>query len=113
MFAPPVRLANRRRNQFWSIPNPSPHSVPVAYLMHAAAYQQTPSPLLSSPWTVQAPGPQCRAALLRCGSLLASRLNTNWYAVYVQTPRKEPTTIDAATQRQVADTLTLAKLLGS
>ena len=53
------------------------------------------------------------AALLRYGSRLAGRLNTNWYAVYVQTPREEPTTIDAATQRQVADTLTLAKLLGA
>ena len=53
------------------------------------------------------------AALLRYGSRLAGRLNTNWYAVYVQTPREEPTTIDAATQRQVADTLTLAKQLGA
>jgi|UniRef100_A0A7V6A1P3 two-component system sensor histidine kinase KdpD len=53
------------------------------------------------------------AALLRYGSRLAGRLNTNWYAVYVQTPREEPTAIDAATQRQVADTLTLAKQLGA
>ena len=53
------------------------------------------------------------AALLRYGSRLAGRLNTNWYAVYVQTPQEEPTTIDAATQRQVGDTLTLAKQLGA
>jgi len=53
------------------------------------------------------------AALLRYGSRLAGRLNTNWYAVYVQTPREEPTVIDAATQRQVSDTLTLAKQLGA
>ena len=53
------------------------------------------------------------AALLRYGSRLAGRLNTNWYAVYVQTPREEPTTIDAATQRQISDTLTLAKQLGA
>jgi len=33
------------------------------------------------------------AALLRYGSRLAGRLNTNWYAVYVQTPREEPTTL--------------------
>ena len=37
------------------------------------------------------------AALLRYGSRLAGRLNTNWYAVYVQTPKEEPTAIDAAT----------------
>jgi two-component system, OmpR family, sensor histidine kinase KdpD len=53
------------------------------------------------------------AALLRYGSRLAGRLNRNWYAVYVQTPREEPTTIDAATQRQLSDTLTLAKQLGA
>ena len=53
------------------------------------------------------------AALLRYASRLAGRLNTNWYAVYVQTPREEPTAIDAATQRQISDTLTLAKQLGA
>jgi two-component system, OmpR family, sensor histidine kinase KdpD len=53
------------------------------------------------------------AAMLRYASRLAGRLNTNWYAVYVQTPREEPTAIDAAIQRQLADTLTLAKQLGA
>jgi two-component system sensor histidine kinase KdpD len=53
------------------------------------------------------------SALLRYGSRLAGRLNRNWYAVYVQTPREEPTTIDATTQRQLSDTLTLAKQLGA
>ncbi len=53
------------------------------------------------------------AALLRFGSRLAGRLNRNWYAVYVQTPQEEPTAIDATTQRQLSDTLTLAKQLGA
>jgi two-component system sensor histidine kinase KdpD len=53
------------------------------------------------------------AALLRYGSRLAGRLNRNWYAVYVQTPREAPTAIDAKTQRSIADTLTLANLLGA
>ena len=53
------------------------------------------------------------AALLRYGSRLAGRLSTTWYAVYVQTPREESTVIDAATQRQLADSLTLAKQLGA
>jgi two-component system sensor histidine kinase KdpD len=53
------------------------------------------------------------AALLRYGSRLAGRLNTNWYAVYVQTPKEESTFIDAATQRRLSDTLTLAKELGA
>jgi two-component system, OmpR family, sensor histidine kinase KdpD len=51
--------------------------------------------------------------LLRYGSRLAGRLNTNWYAVYVQTPKEESTVIDAATQSQISDTLTLAKELGA
>ena len=53
------------------------------------------------------------AALLRYGSRLAGRLNRDWYAVYIQTPREEPTVIDAATQRYLSDTLTLANLLGA
>ncbi len=53
------------------------------------------------------------AALLRYGSRLAGRLNRNWYAVYVQTPREEPTVIDAATQRLLSETLTLANTLGA
>lgn len=53
------------------------------------------------------------AALLRYGSRLAGRLNRNWYAVYVQTPREAPTAIDATTQRYLTDTLTVANLLGA
>jgi two-component system sensor histidine kinase KdpD len=51
--------------------------------------------------------------LLRYASRLAGRLNRNWYAVYVQTPSEEPTAIEAATQRILSDTLTLAKQLGA
>lgn len=53
------------------------------------------------------------AALLRYGSRLAGRLNRDWYAVYVQTPREDPTMIDATTQRMISDTLSLAKSLGA
>ncbi len=53
------------------------------------------------------------AALLRYGSRLAGRLNRDWYAVYIQTPREEPTMIDVTTQRYLAETLTLANLLGA
>ena len=53
------------------------------------------------------------ARLLRFGSRLAGRLNRNWYAVYVQTPKEDPTVIDAATQRVLGDTLTLANQLGA
>jgi two-component system sensor histidine kinase KdpD len=51
--------------------------------------------------------------LLRYGSRLAGRLNRNWYGVYVQTPKEEPTVIDARTQTVLSSTLTLAKELGA
>jgi two-component system, OmpR family, sensor histidine kinase KdpD len=57
-------------------------------------------------------GPNSKA-LLRYASRLAGRLNRNWYAVYVQTAQEHPTVIDAATQRMLSTTLTLAQQLGA
>jgi two-component system sensor histidine kinase KdpD len=57
-------------------------------------------------------GPNSEAGL-RYASRLAGRLNRNWYAVYVQTSRENPTVIDAATQRILSNTLTLAQQLGA
>jgi two-component system sensor histidine kinase KdpD len=53
------------------------------------------------------------ARLLRFASRLAGRLNRNWYAIYVQTPKEDPTIIDAKTQRLLGDTLNLAAQLGA
>jgi two-component system sensor histidine kinase KdpD len=50
--------------------------------------------------------------LLRKAARLAARYNAPWYAVYVQTPRERAEKMDAATQRRVADALTLAQQLG-
>jgi two-component system, OmpR family, sensor histidine kinase KdpD len=47
------------------------------------------------------------ASLLRKGARLADRLNAPWYAVYIQTPRENLDKIDATTQRQITNTLTL------
>jgi two-component system sensor histidine kinase KdpD len=52
------------------------------------------------------------AALLRKGSRLADRLNASWYAVYIQTPGEEVGKVDAATERQIGNTMTLAQQLG-
>jgi two-component system sensor histidine kinase KdpD len=52
------------------------------------------------------------ARLLRSGARLADRLGAPWYAVYVQTPGERLEKVDAATQRQIDDTLTLAHQLG-
>jgi two-component system, OmpR family, sensor histidine kinase KdpD len=51
--------------------------------------------------------------LLRYASRLAGKLNRNWYAVYVQTPKEEATVIDSRTQRLLSGALTLAKELGA
>src|SRR5262249_57778081 len=50
--------------------------------------------------------------MLRKGARLADRLNAPWYAVYIQTPREEISRIDAATQRQISNTLELVQQLG-
>lgn len=52
------------------------------------------------------------AALLRKAARLAQRLGAPWYAVYVQTPHEAPEYIDAATQRQIGNSLDLARQLG-
>jgi two-component system sensor histidine kinase KdpD len=53
------------------------------------------------------------ASLLRKGSRLADRLNAPWYAVYIQTPRENLERVDAQTQRQINNALTLANQLGA
>jgi two-component system sensor histidine kinase KdpD len=52
------------------------------------------------------------AALLRKTSRIAERLGAPWYAVYVQLPRESLESIDAATQRRITNSLTLAQELG-
>ncbi len=50
--------------------------------------------------------------MLRKGARLADRLSAPWYAVYIQTPKEEISKIDAATQRQIGNTLELVQQLG-
>jgi two-component system sensor histidine kinase KdpD len=51
--------------------------------------------------------------LLRRGSRLSGRLNTDWYVVYVETAQEAPHRIDAAAQRQLIANIELAKELGA
>jgi two-component system sensor histidine kinase KdpD len=53
------------------------------------------------------------ASLLRRGSRMAGRLNTDWYAVYVETPREDPLHIDAESQRHLLDNVEKARELGA
>jgi len=51
-------------------------------------------------------------ALLRKAARLADRLNSPWYAVYIQTPAEDLSRTDAATQRILGKNLELAQQLG-
>jgi len=52
-------------------------------------------------------------ALLRRGSRMAGRLNTNWCVVYVETPKETLKRIDSETQRKLLDNLEKASELGA
>jgi len=52
-------------------------------------------------------------SLVRYGYRLAGKLNRNWYAVYIQTAAEDGTRMDAQTQRQLSETLELARELGA
>src|SRR5262245_22076646 len=51
--------------------------------------------------------------LLRSGSRTAGRLNTDWFVVYVETPKEAPTLIDAEAQRHLLANIELARELGA
>jgi two-component system, OmpR family, sensor histidine kinase KdpD len=51
--------------------------------------------------------------LIRRGSRVAGRMNTDWYVVYVETPREAPNKISATAQRQLAENLAFARELGA
>jgi two-component system, OmpR family, sensor histidine kinase KdpD len=52
-------------------------------------------------------------ALLRRGSRMAGRLNTDWYVVYVETPREAPDRIDSEAQRHLLANIEKAQELGA
>ncbi|HUB10005.1 MAG TPA: universal stress protein [Myxococcales bacterium] len=53
------------------------------------------------------------AELLRRGSRMAGRYNTDWFVVYVQTPREAPHLIDAESQRHLLANIAMARELGA
>jgi two-component system sensor histidine kinase KdpD len=57
--------------------------------------------------------PRRAAALLRRGSRLAGRLNTDWFVVYVETPHEAPHLIDAEAQRHLLTNIERARELGA
>ena len=57
--------------------------------------------------------PPHAATLLRRGSRMAGRLSTDWFVVYVETPRESPDRIDAEVQRHLHDNIQSARELGA
>jgi two-component system sensor histidine kinase KdpD len=57
--------------------------------------------------------PTRASALLRRGSRLAGRLNTDWFVVYVETPSEAPNLIDAEAQRHLLANAESARELGA
>jgi two-component system sensor histidine kinase KdpD len=51
--------------------------------------------------------------LLRKGSRMAGRLSSDWFVVYVETPREAPDRIDAEAQRHLLGNIALARELGA
>src|SRR5690349_15859546 len=57
--------------------------------------------------------PETTRRLLRRASALAGKLNTNWFAVYVRTPRESPQRMSAREHRLLNENVTLAMELGA
>jgi len=57
--------------------------------------------------------PETTRRLLRRASALAGRLNTNWFAVYVRTPRESPQRMSAREHRLLNENVQLAMTLGA
>jgi two-component system sensor histidine kinase KdpD len=57
--------------------------------------------------------PETTRRLLRRASALAGRLNTNWFAVYVRTPRESPQRMSAREHRLLNENVQLAMELGA
>ena len=84
-------------------------------LDRAAIRQPSATPSAPAPGRVMvclSSNPPHAATLLRRGSRMAGRLNTDWYAVYVETPREAPERIDSEAQRHLHANITRAKELG-
>ena len=57
--------------------------------------------------------PPRAATLLRRGSRMAGRLNTDWFVVYVETPEEAPDRIDSEAQRHLLQNVEKARELGA
>src|SRR5262245_47337961 len=75
--------------------------------------EQDPGPELGRVMVCMSAYPARAAALLRRGSRMAGRLNTDWFVVYVETPEEAPDRIDAEAQRFLLANVEKARELGA
>jgi two-component system sensor histidine kinase KdpD len=78
----------------------------------AVARAERPAPGLRVMVCLSSASPR-GAILVRKGSRLAGRLSTDWFVVFVETPREAPDRIDAAAQRHLMENTDLARELGA
>jgi len=75
--------------------------------------QSPPGPALGRVMVCLSSYPPRAAILLRRGSRMAGRLNTDWFVVYVETPQEAPHLIDAEAQRHLLANMDKARELGA
>ena len=89
----------------------------VAESLDRAASAQAPAderqPASGRAMVCLSSNPPRAAGLLRRGSRLAGRLNTDWFVVYVETPDEAPDRIDSAAQRHLIRNIEKARELGA
>jgi len=84
-------------------------------LDRSQARQPSGTPAAPAPGRVMvclSSNPPHAATLLRRGSRMAGRLNTDWYVAYVETPREAPDKIDSEAQRRLHANIEKARELG-
>src|SRR6516162_1139221 len=81
--------------------------------MRRSGEQSAAGPALGRVMVCLSSFPPRAAVLLRRGSRMAGRLNTDWFVVYVETPKEAPHLIDATAQRHLHSNIEMARELGA
>ena len=79
----------------------------------AARRGETSAPARGRVMVALSSNPPRALTLLRRGSRMAGRLNTDWYVAYVETPEEAPDRIDSEAQRHLLGNIEKARELGA
>jgi len=79
----------------------------------AAAGGAEPESIGTKVLVAMSSNPVTTRQLLRRGSSIAGRMNTNWFAAYVRTPGEHPSRMSARDHRLLSENVTLAMELGA